>query len=89
LWSILTYEVAIKRSTEEKRSGTGTSIELGDIDSENIAINDSHSFPAMVSKFWSGTMRTDTCDFTREGITVGSRWVGRLSAFIRKAWEGE
>ena len=29
-------------------------------------------------------MRTDTCDFTREGITVGSRRVGRLSTFTNK-----
>lgn len=49
-----------------------TSIELGDLNSENVTFKNSHKFSAMVSRFWSGTILTDTCDFTREGITVGS-----------------
>ena len=49
-----------------------TSIELGDLKSENVPFKDSHKFSVIVSRFWSGTIRTDTCDFTREGITVGS-----------------
>jgi hypothetical protein len=65
----------MKRPIEEIDSRTVTSIEFGDLNPENIAFKDSHKFSAIVSRSWSGTIRTDTCDFTREGITVGSRWV--------------
>jgi len=56
-----------------------TSIELGDLNPENNAFKNSHKFSAIVSRFWSGTIRTDTCDLTREGITVGSSRVQHLS----------
>ena len=78
LWSILTLEVAVKDCQKETQPGDVTSIELGDLNSENDAFKNSHKFSAMVSRFWSGTIRTDSCDFTREGITVGSRDVQRI-----------
>lgn len=59
-----------------------TSIELGDLNSENVTFKNSHKFSAMVSRFWSGTIRTDICDLTREGITVGS---SRVQYSIRES----